>query len=175
MSRIHEALKKAAEERAAQLAAGSEANLAEVPSELELLTLGPEFTRPAISTQDTAGGNGNTVLCFEEFAKRCAKLEWQNDPHNSAFTKSRAGQEGPERFRTLRSRLYKIAGTRQLKRVLVTSSVAGEGKTFVAFNLAQSIAQQPELRVLLVDADLRSPRLHHLFGAPICPGVSDYL
>src|SRR5207245_10601074 len=66
-----------------------------------------------------------------------------------------------------------IASTRKLKRVLLTSAVAGEGKTFVAFNLAQSIAQQPDLRVLLVDADLRSPRLHHLFGAPICPGVWD--
>lgn len=175
MSRIHEALKKAAEERAAQLAAGSEANLAEVSSELELLMRGPEFTRPAVSTQDTASGNANTVLCFAELVKRCAKLEWQIDPHHSAFINSRPGQQGPERFRTLRSRLYKIAATRKLKRVLLTSSVAGEGKTFVAFNLAQSIAQQPELRVLLVDADLRSPRLHHLFGAPICPGLSDYL
>jgi capsular exopolysaccharide synthesis family protein len=175
MSRIHEALKKAAEERAAQLAAGSEGNLADVPSELELLMRGPEFTRPAVSTQDTARGNGNTVLCFEELAKRCAKLEWQLDPHHSVFINSRPGQEGPEWFRTLRSRLYRIAATRQLKRVLLTSGVAGEGKTFVAFNLAQSIAQQPELRVLLVDTDLRSPRFHHWFGAPICPGLSDYL
>src|SRR5215472_12128871 len=115
MSRIHEALKKAAEERAALLAAGSEASLAEVPSELELLTPGSELTRPAVSTRDTASGNENTVLCFEELGKRCVKLEWQIDPHNSAFTNSRAGQEGLERFRTLRSRLYNIAATRKLK------------------------------------------------------------
>ena len=175
MSRIHEALKRAAEERAAQLAAGGEANLADVPSELELLTRDPEFTRPAVSTGGAAGGNENTLLCFEELGKRCVKLEWQIDPHNSVFINSRPGQEGPERFRTLRSRLYKIASTRKLKSVLLTSGMAGEGKTFVAFNLAQSIARQPELRVLLVDADLRSPRLHHVFGAPICPGLSDYL
>lgn len=175
MSRIHEALKRAAEERAAQLAAGSEANLAEVPTELELLMRGPEFTRSAVSIRGTASGNENAILCFEELGKRCVKLKWQIDAHNSVFMNSRPGQEGPERFRTLRSRLYKITSTRKLKRVLLTSSVAGEGKTFVAFNLAQSIAQQPELRVLLIDADLRSPRLHHVFGAPICPGLSDYL
>ena len=175
MSRIHEALKRAAEERAAQLAAGSEASSADVRSELELLRRGPECTGPAVSARGTTSGNENTLLCFEELGKRCVKLEWQIDPHNSVFVNARPGQEGSERFRTLRSRLDKIASTRKLKRVLLTSAVAGEGKTFVAFNLAQSIAQQPDLRVLLVDADLRSPRLHHLFGAPICPGLSDYL
>ena len=109
MSRIHEALKKAAEERAAQLAAGGEANLADIPSELELLTRGAEFTTTPVSTPDTASGNENTVLCFEALAKRCAKLEWQIDPHNSVFIDSRPRKEGPEWFGTLRSRLYKIA------------------------------------------------------------------
>jgi len=175
MSRIHEALKRAAEERAAQLAAGSEAHAAEVPSELELLKRPPEFTRPAVSVGDTTSGSGTAFLRFEELGKRCVKLEWRIDPHSSVFINSRPGQEGPERFRALRSRLFKIASTRKLKRVLLTSGVAAEGKTFVALNLAQSMARQPELRVLLVDADLRSPRLHHLFGAPICPGLSDYL
>jgi capsular exopolysaccharide synthesis family protein len=176
MSRIHEALKRAAEERsAAQLAAGTQADVAKVPSEFVPLTRGPEIIRPAVSAPSRTSGNENTSLCYEELGKRCVKLEWQIDPHNSVFIDSRPGQEGPERFRTLRSRLYKIASTRKLKTVLLTSSVAGEGKTFVAFNLAQSIARQPELRVLLVDTDLRSPRLHHLFGAPICPGLSDYL
>jgi protein-tyrosine kinase len=175
MSRIHEALKRAAEERAAQLAAGSEANVAQVRSEVELLTRDPKITRPAASARSTISGNENTPLCYEELGKRCVRLEWRIDPRNSVFINSRPGQEGPERFRTLRSRLYKIASTRKLKRVLLTSGVAGEGKTFVAFNLAQSIARQPEMRVLLIDADLRSPRLHHLFGGPICPGLSDYL
>lgn len=175
MSRIHEALKRAAEERSAQLAAGSQANVAKVSSEAELLTRGPEITRPAVSVRNITSGNENAFLRHEDLGRRCVKLEWQIDPHHSVFINSRPGEEGPERFRTLRSRLYKMASTRKLKTVLLTSSVAGEGKTFVASNLAQSIARQPELRVLLVDADLRSPRLHHLFGAPICPGLSDYL
>ena len=175
MSRIHEALKRAAEERAAQLAAGSEANVADLASELALLKRGPELTRPAVSARDTTSGSENTFLRFEELGKRCVKLEWHIDPQDNVFINSRPGQEGPERFHALRSRLYKIASARKLKRVLLTSGVAGEGKTFVTFNLAQSIARQPEIRVLLIDADLRSPRLHRLFGAPICLGLSDYL
>ena len=159
MSRIHEALKRAAEERAAQLAAGSEANVADLASELALLKRGPELTRPAVSARDTTSGSENTFLRFEELGKRCVKLEWHIDPQDNVFINSRPGEEGPERFHALRSRLYKIASARKLKRVLLTSGVAGEGKTFVTFNLAQSIARQPEIRVLLIDADLRSPQL----------------
>jgi capsular exopolysaccharide synthesis family protein len=114
-------------------------------------------------------------FCYEELIKRCVQPEWQLDPLNSVFLNSKSGESGPERFRTLRSRLYKIASTRKLQKVLITSAVAAEGKTFVASNLAQSIVQQPELRVLLIDADLRSSRLHLLFGAPNGPGLSDYL
>jgi hypothetical protein len=117
MSRIHEALKKAAEERAAQLAAGSEADVAEVSSELGLLTRGSEFIRPAVSAGDTT--SENTFLRFEELGKRCAKLEWHIDPQSSVFINSRPGQEGRERFRALRSRLCNIAATRKLKRVLL--------------------------------------------------------
>jgi capsular exopolysaccharide synthesis family protein len=93
----------------------------------------------------------------------------------NAFLKTDHGRICGERFRTLRSRLYQIAGTRPLKRVLVTSSVPAEGKTTVAANLAHSITRQPDRRVLLIDADLRASRLHHFFGAPSGPGLTDYL
>ena len=52
--------------------------------------------------------------------------------------------------------MHQIAVTRTLKRILVTSSVPAEGKTFVAANLASSIVRQPDRRVLLIDADLAS-------------------
>lgn len=186
MSRIHEALKKAAEERAAKASTEVEAAVAEAPSEPALPTvLRPELTialpvappapAPKASPRSTGGTAATPGFSYEELVKRCVQAEWQIDGSNSVFLNSRPGEGGPERFRTLRSRLYKIASTRKLKRVLVTSGVAAEGKTFVASNLAQSIIQQPELRVLLIDADLRSSRLHLLFGAQSCPGLSDYL
>jgi protein-tyrosine kinase len=176
MSRIHEALKKAAEERVAQLATGVEADVVEAAAEPKLpVTLEPEMVRSTPSARVTSSGKQSAGFSYEELVKRCAHQEWQLDPLNSVFLTAKPGDGGPERFRTLRSRLYKIASTRKLKRVLITSSVAAEGKTFVASNLAQSIVQQPELRVLLIDADLRSSRLHLLFGTQSCPGLSDYL
>lgn len=190
MSRIHEALKKAAEERAAKVATEVEIPIAEAPSKPKLpAMLRPEVTmalpvappapapapKPAPRTPASTSAATPVIFTYEELVKRCVHAEWHVDPLNSVFLNSRPGEGGPERFRTLRSRLYKIASTRKLKRVLITSGVAAEGKTFVASNLAQSIIQQPELRVLLIDADLRSSRMHLLFGTQVCPGLSDYL
>lgn len=186
MSRIHEALKKAAEERAAKVATEVEAAVAEVPSEPKLPTMvrpgvtmelpvAPPAASPKASPRVVTAPAATPGFSYEELLKGCVRAEWRIDPANSVFLNSRPGEGGPERFRTLRSRLYKIASTRKLKKVLITSGVAAEGKTFVASNLAQSIIQQPELRVLLIDADLRSSRLHLLFGTQSCPGLSDYL
>lgn len=177
MSRIHEALKKAAQERATQLAAGLESGVAEVAAEIRRSIPGPGETDVARRKAPSRIGVGNlpAPLCFEELVKRCAHPEWKPDPSNRKFGEPATGHAGAERFRTLRSRLYQIASNRTLQRLLVTSSVAGEGKTFVAANLAQSIIRQPERRVLLLDADLRLPQLHVVLGAPDSPGVTDYL
>jgi protein-tyrosine kinase len=173
MSRIHEALKKAAQERTAQLAAGAEPAFLEVAdgprSVVPLRDL--EETPVRIPTQE----EGISYLRFEELVKKCATPKWKIDSRMSVFEGSDDGHVGAERFRTLRSRLYQIAGTRPLRRVVVTSSVPAEGKTFVAANLAQSIVRQPDRRVLLIDADLRASRLHQVLGAPRTPGLADYL
>lgn len=55
--------------------------------------------------------------------------------------------------------------------LLVTSSVAGEGKSLTASNLAISLARQLDNSVLLIDADLRRPWLHEIFGIPQSPGL----
>ena len=115
------------------------------------------------------------VLTYEELIKRCSHPKWTLDARNSVFVGADSDRVGAERFRTLRSRLYQIAGTQDLKKLLITSSIPAEGKTFVAANLAQSIVRQPDRRVLLIDADLRASRLHQTLGAPSGPGLSDYL
>lgn len=58
--------------------------------------------------------------------------------------------------------------------ILVTSSVAGEGKTFIAGHLGPLLASEGR-RVLLVDTDLRVPSLHAAFGVPAGPGLTDML
>jgi capsular exopolysaccharide synthesis family protein len=58
---------------------------------------------------------------------------------------------------------------------LVTSSVRGEGKSTIISNLAVTIAQFPQTKVLVVDADLRRPRMHDVFGVAIGDGLIDCL
>ncbi len=176
MSRIHEALKRAAQERSTQLAAGLEAQVAEVAGEIRRSVTGASnVAGPAAPSRIVAAGSQAVPSSYEELVMRCTHPEWRLDALNSVFQNPKIGQGISERFRTLRSRLYQIGGARTLRRLLVTSSVAGEGKTFVSSNLAQSIVQQPDMRVLLVDADIRASRLHATLGAPSCPGLSDYL
>ena len=174
MSRIHDALKKAAEERASQPLASSSLTFVDV-------TEGISRSAQAGNELDTAltSGSGKAgkqpSFRFEQLLKRCAHPKWTLDPRMSVFGGADSKKIGAEPFRTLRSRLSQIAGTRMLKRILITSSVPAEGKTFVAANLAQSIIRQPDRRVLLIDADLRASRLHVALGAPSRPGLTDYL
>jgi capsular exopolysaccharide synthesis family protein len=78
-----------------------------------------------------------------------------------------------EEFRNLRTRVAALLDKRN-KIVLVTSALPQEGKTTVAATLSRSFAQM-EWRTLLVDSDMRKPRLHHLFGIERAPGLTDLL
>lgn len=77
-----------------------------------------------------------------------------------------------EAFRSLRTSILLSARTRPLKTLLVTSPLGGDGKTTVTYNLGVAFAQQGS-RVLLLDADLRNPDLHRLFGCERSPGLAD--
>jgi capsular exopolysaccharide synthesis family protein len=78
---------------------------------------------------------------------------------------------GSEVFRALRTKLLAGGTDRPIRRLLVTSPAAKDGKTTVAANLAAVYAQQG-FRTLLVDCDLRRPRQHQLFRVPLQPGLS---
>jgi capsular exopolysaccharide synthesis family protein len=78
-----------------------------------------------------------------------------------------------EEFRSLRTRVAHALHERH-KIVLVTSALPQEGKTTVSATLARSFAQM-EWRTLLVDADMRKPTVHTLFGIDRAPGLVDVL
>ena len=59
--------------------------------------------------------------------------------------------------------------------MLITSPQKGEGKSVTAANLALTMAQELQRRVILVEADLRKPSLQQLFGLPPGPGLAEYL
>jgi capsular exopolysaccharide synthesis family protein len=80
-----------------------------------------------------------------------------------------------EQYRQLRTRLSHAEGASNLRTVLITSPQKGEGKSVTAANLALTMAQELQRRVIIVEADLRKPSLQHLFGLPPGPGLAEYL
>ena len=79
-----------------------------------------------------------------------------------------------EVFRTLRTNIQFMATKGKLKSILITSTLPGEGKSWVASNLAVTFAQA-EKKVVLVDADMRKGRVYSIFGVSPRPGLSNYL
>jgi exopolysaccharide/PEP-CTERM locus tyrosine autokinase len=78
--------------------------------------------------------------------------------------------------RFLRAKITRPAPGNPPRSILVTSALMGEGKTFVSCNLAASISRTPDEHVLLVDADIRKPDVHRIFGIPAeREGLSAYL
>jgi protein-tyrosine kinase len=165
VSRIHEALKRAEQDRAAAQGAQVEASQSADASAVDPAASAP----PAISAVPSLA----THLTYETLLARCVPSDWSPDT-NMLFCNSEQGP-GTEQFRTLRSRLHQMREKQPLKKVLVTSSLPREGKSFVAANLAQAMVRQQGRRVLLIDADLRAARLHLAFGTALMPGLSEYL
>ncbi|HSF53179.1 MAG TPA: polysaccharide biosynthesis tyrosine autokinase [Algoriphagus sp.] len=79
-----------------------------------------------------------------------------------------------ESFRSLRSAITYLASGKNTKKILVTSSVSGEGKTFTSLNLASAMALGSK-KTVVVGADLRRPKLASYFGHTDKVGLSTYL
>jgi len=78
-------------------------------------------------------------------------------------------------YKILRTQILHKTKEEGLNTILVTSAGDGEGKSITAANLAISLAREVAHTVLLVDADLRNPSLHRLFGIEPAGGLSDCL
>ena len=172
MSRIHEALKKAEQERIATQGGAVPSSFAKTPvleasryPEVEIAPVTPKLGMPDL------GG----PFSLETLLGSCPHTEWNPDLHTMLFMNGNDSAKGTEEYRTLRSRLYHMREKMPLKKLLVTSALPKEGKSFTAANLAQVMVRQHGRRALLIDADLRSPRLHLMLGTSQGPGLAEYL
>ncbi len=174
MSRIHEALKRAEQDRAAARGGHVESpQTAEVLAAPSIVSSPAEESGPS-ATVSSFPASSPSKFSYETLLSRCVPSNWSPDRKTMLFYNSEQGP-GTEEFRTLRSRLYQMREKQPLKTVLVTSSLPMEGKSFVAANLAQALAWQQGRRVVLIDGDLRASRLHLALGTSLTPGLSEYL
>ena len=79
-----------------------------------------------------------------------------------------------EEIRTIKTNIQFMTTDENIRSILITSSIPGEGKSFISSNLACAFAQNDE-RVLLIDCDLRLGRLHKIFGLSNEKGLSNLL
>ena len=182
MSRIHEALKRAEQERAASQIAPKNDRQAEnavvssvIETALPASNSSPQAVAPHATAVQIEAEPALNPIHFEELWAKCPQRKWRPDPNLVVFENENPFFTGAEQFRTLRSRLYRMRESQPLQTILISSAIPAEGKTLVSTNLAYALVRQRGCRVLLIDADLRSPRVHTLLGAPSAPGLADYL
>ncbi len=94
-----------------------------------------------------------TTICLDD-TRLHTRLVLFTDPQST----------GCEQYRTLRTQVFHAAERQLTQIILVTSAVAGEGKTSTILNLAWAIAQSKEKRVLVIDGDLRRPSVSSYLG-----------
>jgi capsular exopolysaccharide synthesis family protein len=94
---------------------------------------------------------------------------------SAKFQGSPSLQSAEEAYRALRTRLFRLSATRDLRSIIVTSSIAAEGKTLTSFNLALCCSQLNDMHVLLVDGDIRTGGLTRSLGSLPRPGLADIL
>jgi capsular exopolysaccharide synthesis family protein len=175
MSRIHDALKRAQQDRSIYDGIGLE----DVESPVAMPATGPIPVTPAAdigrphSTPPVS--RPSDPIALDTLLQRCPPTTWTPDTKTMLFFSAEEHVHGAEQFRTLRSQLYQLRERQPLRKILVASSVPREGRSFVAANLAQVMARQPGCRALLIDADLRSPHLHSALGTPSSSGLSEFL
>jgi len=174
MSRIHEALKKAEQERAGTQGGTVQSSIAPASlADSPIYAERGEMAAPANASAVMPAFSG--AYSVDELLARCPQLEWKPDLSTMLFMNGNDGARGTEEYRTLRSRLYHLREKTTLKALMVTSALPQEGKSFTSANLAQVLVRQHGRRVLLIDADLRGPRLHQMLGTSVGPGLSEYL
>jgi len=191
MSRIDEALKRA------RVAAGSAAHAGEpepadptlgssaVPTTADVFVAPWEFGQPASDPEPIrhptpavphaparqvrdapATLEAGDLALFKGFSRQVVE---------KLVVTSGAPATSVEQFRKLAGTLHHAQLDRNIKAVLVTSAVAGEGKTLTATNLALTLSESYKREVLLIDADLRRPTLHELFEIPNDSGLGEGL
>ena len=165
MSRIFDALQRFENERRANEAAG-----------------GPETTMPAevaasafAAAPEATEAEVPSILAkaeiHDDWVPKAFDIAPQADRHLVAIDEPYS--LGAESFRLLSSRISQIAPTGR-RRLLVTSTIANEGKTVISTNLALTLAKRPGQKTLIIEGDLRSPQVLSSLGMHQKAGLGEW-
>ena len=105
---------------------------------------------------------------------RRGKFGWRRRKRSSLVTLDQPTSPAAEAYRTLRTRMARLAAQLDINSIMVVSGNVAEGKSTTAGNLAVALAESGR-DVLLVSADLRRPRVHEFFSLPNRSGLADLL
>jgi capsular exopolysaccharide synthesis family protein len=95
-------------------------------------------------------------------------------PHTAPLLNNGVPSSFAEAFRAVRTNVLFSGNGNHARSLVITSTGPGEGKTLVATNLATGLAMAGQ-RVLLIDADMRRPRVHEVFDIKPEPGLADLI
>jgi polysaccharide biosynthesis transport protein len=169
MSRIHDILTKAERDgtvRRTHTAVAPEAAPSSVaPVSVTAAVLDERSTPPAVPRSRTVAEPAPRAPRVVEAGHLSPVLVAALAPHDVAA----------EQYRTLRTRIVFSEDGQPRRVLLVTSPGEGDGKSVTAANLALTMAQEFNRRIILVDGDLRRPGVHDLMGLPPAPGLADVL
>ncbi len=170
MSRIYEALQKAESERGSDLHRRPEQSVPVAVADYDVPSPVMDSARPQPRMLDAFETRPVTPIVA---ASAVQAKPWSPDLRQLPSLLER----GPavEQFRSLRSRIYELREIKPLKSILVSSAMPQEGKSFVATNLAISLARNKNAKVLLIDGDMRRYTIHQMLGCEAEPGLADYL
>jgi capsular exopolysaccharide synthesis family protein len=186
MSRIDEALKRAAEDSGEvrpadagqeEMPAGSWT--AQYPKERGGGPVRIERVVPRVQAERNAAEPSHTPAAKPERTPVVAPLQAvELTPVSTDLglvTSDAASSAQIEQYRRLAATLHEAQVERGLRRVAITSALPEEGKTLTAANLALTLSESFGRRVLLIDADLRRPGVHAVFGVANASGLTEAL
>jgi capsular exopolysaccharide synthesis family protein len=110
-----------------------------------------------------------------EILHQCQTLHLSLTPQNRLVTVSDSDSPAAEAFRLLSVRLRHLRRDRNLKKLLITSTIPQEGKSTVSANLACALAASTRRKILLLEGDVRRPSLSKVFGLTSYPGLCEWL
>lgn len=131
--------------------------------EPELIPLQQEALRPALSVVEAPAAPLSPARSVRLRISALAPLFPFDTVHYAAA----------EQYRIIRTKL--LHHPKKPRLILISSACSGDGKTVTSINIAASLALKEELSVLLVDTDLRRPRVAEALGIPVSPGLTEVL